>query len=775
MAKEHLNDLLSQYDANVLKTIAREHGLDTKATNKQAVASALAKKLAQREEIERSIGKLAPAERELVALLQRVGGHASTGALKTLLQKKHVVVRPPQRKNQWGIAEPESQEGDPHYRGQPTLEDAAARLLLLGLVFSQGVNSTTRQTISWDVGRSLVIPSEILDVLPPPPPGKTPPAPVPVHIESGSTRSFQRDLARYWSFVRRAGRLDLTSQGYVYKKALIQIAQALGRTETKKLDEKTDPYFYFLRRMLVALGLLEPETYGGIPNPEANVLLPKQAKSFWEHSPAERVQATFKAYLDATSWNELRIPQAAYGQDHRRPAPVELKRARRVVVEHLKRRGAGGWVDLAELLDDIRLGDYDFLFPRKAAANYYYGYGPDYGSPYYQSNNPYGITYNNIGKESEGWDKVEGAIITHIVTGPLRWLGLTDVGFESKDAAEPSAYRLTAMGAWLFGIGAPVAISEEGGRVVVQPNFQIVAMEPLAEDVLMTLDEFTQFEGGDHALSYRLTREAVYRGQRTGWGAARIVDYLEKVTHTPLPQNVRRSLEEWQALHERITFRRDIPVLQAEDALTLDELLGNPALAPKLGRRVGHQVALPVQEPKETLKILQEAGWLPVITPANQTDPPASLVADEHGDVTLLHRTPSVYVYQSIEAFAEPVDAWHSRITPASVAAATQRHMTVPAMLTQLKGVHRGEVPEPLVRRIKAWGKYFGDARLGTLTLVEFRDEKARSELLADPELKPYLTRFDAGDRPLALVRSQALERVQELLAERGVEIHALE
>jgi hypothetical protein len=80
-----------------------------------------------------------------------------------------------------------------------------------------------------------------------------------------------------------------------------------------------------------------------------------------------------------------------------------------------------------------------------------------------------------------------------------------------------------------------------------------------------------------------------------------------------------------------------------------------------------------------------------------------------------------------------------------------------------------------LILRRKAWGNYFGDARLGTLTLVEFRDEAARKELLADPELQPYLTPFDAGPRPLALVRADALERVTELLAERGVEIHGFE
>jgi hypothetical protein len=59
--------------------------------------------------------------------------------------------------------------------------------------------------------------------------------------------------------------------------------------------------------------------------------------------------------------------------------------------------------------------------------------------------------------------------------------------------------------------------------------------------------------------------------------------------------------------------------------------------------------------------------------------------------------------------------------------------------------------------------------------LIEFRDDAARQELLSDPELQPFLTRFEAGAHPLALVRADALERVQELLAERGVEIRPFE
>lgn len=772
----NLKELLTAYDANVLKALARERGWEPRSQNKTALANLLAQNLPQRELVARALQRLNSVEREILTRLQRAGGEVASGALKRVLEKTQVIAATPQRKDRWGMPDPHASAGNPNYSGKPTLEDAVARLTLLGLVFSREIAAPNKQVLGWELGRYLVIPPEIRAFLPQPAPEQTQATPEPERIVSGSARTFQRDLSRYWGFVRRAGRLDLTTQGWMYKKTLLEIAKALGWQEDKKLDERTHLYPYFLRRMLVALNLLQPQGGNDGDDLSALTFLPSESKDFWARSPAERVKATFEAWLDTTTWNELRIPKATYGYDHRRSAPADLKQARRVVLEHLKRRGAAGWVNLVDLLDDIRLAHYEFLFPRpKIPAYSAYGSQFAYASPYYYSNNRFGISYKGVTGEAEGWDQIEGAIITHMLAGPLHWIGLTDVGFD-QNAAEPRAYRLTAMGAWLLGIGAPVTIAEEGGRVVIQPNFQIVAMEPIAEGVLMTLDEFAQFEGGERALTYRLTRESVYRGQRADWDGARIIAYLEDATHAPLPQNVKRSLEEWQALHERITFRRGVTLLQAESAATLDELYAEAALASKLGRRVVESVALPDGTAPAVADGLREAGWLPVVTHGDQRDAPASVAADAEGNVQFVQRTPSIYAYRGIEPFAEWLDARHARITRASVRAAVeQKKMTIPDLLARLRSVHRGELPPKLILRLKAWGKYFGDAHAGRLTLIEFRDEAARKELLVDPELQPYLTRFEAGPRPLALVRADAMERVAELLAERGVEIREFE
>jgi hypothetical protein len=759
-----LKELLQQYDANILKTIASEHGIDAKNKPKSALADLLARKLAERDEVERSLTRVGPAEREILGLVQRAGGEVATSVLENTV-KQSTNIAPPPKRNPWDYGR---KSGNPNYIGKPILDDVAAHLALIGLALAREPRESSKQMVGFELGRYLVIPQEIIPLLPVFGEAKLTQVSEPARIVPGSARNLQRDLSRYWSFVRREGKLDVTTQGWVYKKTATELSKALGWNDKTKLDEKDNSYFFFLRQMLGALSLFSTTRYDQWGNLVPADSVANDEKNFWSQPPAERVKQAYAAYLDTRTWNELRVPKAAYGMDHRRPAPQELSAARRAVVEKIKKHGTSSWVALADLIQDLRLGNYNFLFPRSKKNAPYYGYSGNYSTPYYQSNNIFGVTYNNITDEALGWDLVEGAIITHIVTGPLHWLGLTDVGY---DGDTPTAYRLTAMGAWLLGLGAEIQITEQGGRVVVQPNFQIVAMEPIAEQVLMTLDEFTQFEGGDRALTYRLTRESVYRGQRNGWDAARIVSYLEDATHTPLPQNVKRSLEEWQALHERITIRRGVSLLHTEDAATLDELFANAKIAPNLGRRMGGDVTLSNESTQAMNGALRDAGWVAVFTRQGQTDAPASVSTDAEGNVTLVHRTPSIYAYEGIEPFAEKIDVRHARITSASVEAARKNKIDVPAMLARLRAVHRGEVSAKLVTRIKAWGKYFGSAKLGSVILVEFRDEQARGELLNDPELKPYLERFDAGNRPLALVRAESLERVQELLAERGVDI----
>jgi hypothetical protein len=75
------------------------------------------------------------------------------------------------------------------------------------------------------------------------------------------------------------------------------------------------------------------------------------------------------------------------------------------------------------------------------------------------------------------------------------------------------------------------------------------------------------------------------------------------------------------------------------------------------------------------------------------------------------------------------------------------------------------------VAKIKAWGQYYGDAAAETVTLIEFRDRMTLQELNARPELAPYLTPFVAGERALAVVPTEDLPQLREILKQLGIEV----
>jgi len=776
-----LRETLTHYDLKVLQAMAHELNIKLDAKSSKDAARLLERYLGAFETVRRAVERLREPERETLRRLQRMGGSASARGLKfNLLQAGLVAKTPKANVAAWrGPTWTEEYEAKQDYSGKPCFEDVMARLAVMGLVFSEREANRKNILVGFSPAPLLFIPEVVFKQLPPPPAASLASPVEPEQTAAGSARQFQRDLGRYWRFVRRAGELRLTTQGYLYKADVKSINAALGREDTR--GEQDNPRLRFLRAQLTDLKLLTPGPQGSAPSEQA---------SFWTRSATERVKASFEAWRDGQSWNELlRIPVKHGGYDHRNPAPLELPRARQVVLKHIAAMGKG-WIPFNALLDHLAVGDYDFLFPRShvgpSIGSYYYS--PYQQTPYYAANNPYNLTFEGISSEVDGWLVVEGGFVGALVAGPLFWMGLIDLGDadcraptalrnELREESVPGAYRLTDLGLWVLGLGSAPEIAEEGGRVVVQPNFQIMAMEPISDRMLGELDEFADSEGGDRALLYRLTRQSVYRGQQNGWGVPRIIARLQELCGAELPGNIYRSLVEWDALHNRIVIRRNATLSLASDASVLDDALADPGRAEALGRRVSDNITLPPGKAEDVARALRQAGWPPLVTPRGQDDSPGSVRLDEGGNVTFLQPTPSLgararLASSGLSQMDEGAVGQH-RIKPGTVKAALKAGRNVDAILADLRAINVGPVPPALVTQIKAWGNYYGDGAMSQVTLLQVRDMGVLKELCADPELASFIKPFEAGQRAMALVDPEHVDEVRALLARRGIGVRA--
>jgi hypothetical protein len=703
------------------------------------------------------------------------------------------------------------------YTGTPRFNDACARLISFGLVFTPSY-----ELLVYGPKQRLFIPDTILRVLRtdarcrellahPAPPA---PSAKPEVTSTNSVEDFQRDLSRYLRHVRKQGTIALTTQEWIYKTNFRSFLAALNLTPAPQRDgqrdaaqgtvrdgargaegrgnegtggdEESNPRLWFMRRLLTAMGELTVTGAGFTANEKSRLL---------SMPLAERVKHAFEVWNNTGAWDELnRVPYPHGGYSKHAPAPAGVSRAHGAVLRGIVKLANTGhgtpgapvnaerWLGATQLVDQIWRNDYDFLIkrPNETRSNQYDDpYTNDY--EYYEVDRT--LYFEGVPNEAQGWDVVERQFILNVIQEPLYWMGLVELGFTKGDTSETVAFRLTPAGAWLLGLGKQPEFIESGGRVLVQPNFTVLAMEPVSDAVLLALDDFALSQGGDRAITYSLTRQSVYQGQRKGWTAQSISAFLAQHQGGPIPLNVQRTLEEWQALYGRITFHRSATVLHYADETAGDsarEVLASNHIRLRALAPTFDIVSTGDQKPRSFEQIssaLGDAGWMPLLTTSAETQQAAgTLHIDAAGEVTFKQSVPNIFALSKLEPLAErqgnkggaPV----YRITARRVRDALSQGKTVEEVLSLLAGLNDGPLPAGLETAVREWANYFGDATLANVCLLELSNRQVLERLLDDKEAGKYLKEVKGSLAPLAVVQADKVERVRALLAERGLNLH---
>ena len=798
-------DVLKQYSNHALGAMCSAHAITEFAgkvvlSNRLRAIEQLRRRLGRPESVQHGLQQVGAVEINMLKVLMRWGNHAETDRVRQAVEQETAIRQPtPQAPI------------TPDYVGIPSFEEAAARALCFGLVFSRD-----NHEIDFKPGKYLYIPEPVVQVLNSDPAWKTAlarvavvplhpgPAVAPDVVVAASAADFQRDLSRYLRHVRRQGAVSLTTQGWIYKTNFKTFLAALNSQPDAPADEASNARLWFMRRLLTAADELQIDETRIIARDDSTLLKLPMAK---------RIKQAYEVWCNTGAWNELnRIGTEHQGYDYRRDAPPELSRPRSLIARMVARLVAAAitppkpgsgpaspaatvaksgdwvehWVATSQLIEQIKRSEYEFLFPRKQYYRDFTGTSGFYNTPYYSTNNSFGMTFPEVRDERKGWDMVERQFIVNILTGPMLWLGMVSLGYSKADppphgeGKEPLCFRLTNVGAWLLGLADEPTFIESGGRVLVQPSFTVIAMEPISDMVLIALDEFAESQGGDRAISYTLTRQSVYRGQRLGWNAARIKAFLEQHQGGPIPTNIQRSLEEWQAQHQRITFRRSVRVLQyADDAARAG---AHEALAPLgLGLQplspLFEVIEAPTANPlarEQINQALTDAGWMPLQTPAS-ADPEHTLNAlriSDAGEVAFKQAVPSVFALSQLQPFTERAGPdQRLRVSAPSVRAAMSRGTQLDELLAVLAHLHEGPLPAKLEASIRSWAGFYGEARLQPVHVLELSSSEVLNNLLNDPQVGQYLKTIEGSERPLALVDSANAALVRAVLVERGVTV----
>jgi hypothetical protein len=665
----------------------------------------------------------------------------------------------------------------PHPHGP--FEQALRRLLMLGLVFwGKQTNFAGRDYTSGVYDGVVIVPQAVKDVvndIVEKELSAKAEMHIPQQVEVGEgLRAFQRMLYLYWSHVAslREG-LQLVNSGLLSRTVLRQVFELQeykGNTEQLRTEQDV-PRLLYIRLLLMKLGLLQVR--------EGSIYA-ADAEAFFSLPVLERARRCYRLWLESSFWDELLyLPEVIV-----RPGPTvldtaheEVIRSRQVLMERVLAEQVGTWLGMSSFIARTKLYAPYLLFPRQYGAR---------ADRYSVGSNPYGWDFRlrrGWLTHREGWHLVEGGFIRAVVLGPLLWMGLVEV----KDEGSSITFCVTPGASLVTSEVQPVEAGVTWGRLIVQPNFELVALAPVSEALLIKLDRFAERIGLEHIAQYRITKASVTRAIQMGLHAETIQGVLEKFAGpgAEIPQNVSYSLVEWERQARRIEVWQGATLLEVDDAAILDELCRDEETRALLGRRLSPVLA---EVAANQADALQEVFWRRDYLPALTTAPDQDSLLDSgrlavrepqwrlHNDGLLqpLYAVTDLYQAAEIERIStrDELTGWR-KITPALIEQACNNGIALDAIIRFLQHNCEGGVSTSFLIRLKLWGGGYGEqpAIQVESSPMLYLAEKILQDLQTDEVLGELLGTEVAQEGRLVRVPAEHLARVVELLRERGFEV----
>lgn len=347
-----------------------------------------------------------------------------------------------------------------------------------------------------------------------------------------------------------------------------------------EFDCPADVRLSLLKTLALEQGWLREDDNGGLrPVPEPML-------AWLQATEWEQWAALAEAWIESTGWNDLsHVPSLRPGAVNGWP-DVALS-GRQAFLDVLRQCQPGAWYAIQDFVDFVRECALDFLRP-----------DGDYDAWALR-----GINDETPLRGIEAWDAIEGALIVHLLTGSLLWLGMVDVGTETPPASI-SAFRLSAAGLSLLGLGDPPAFPERTPlRLDDDGGVLAPARRRYARFQLRRIAQPVDWARG---YRYRLTPSSLALARRQRISVKRIVDFLREMTARAVPAHLRAAIK--RGYHGQDTARLErVWLLRVADPA----VLAHSTIQPFVREQLGADTVLIREEDREkVLAILARSGIL---------------------------------------------------------------------------------------------------------------------------------------------------------------------
>jgi hypothetical protein len=560
----NLRRSLVDYDMTMLRALAQSRGVKLDTNRQAEAADELAVLLLDPLSVRMAVARLSPEGRAALAAVVAAGGRMRSPHFA----RRFGQVRPIGP----GRLEREAPWQDP--------SNPAEELWYAGLIFRAFSQDESGP------GDFVFIPDDLQPLLPQPrdeaPAFAVKSVPPPAR-QGGDDLALVYDLFSYLVYLQNHD-VQPYADGRLGQRDLAALRARLGDADERRLA--------FLRHLAGRLGFVRRQD-------DVLRLEASPVKCWLTATPARQVAALQEAWRGDPTWNDLcHVPTLVCDQETPwRNNPVATRQA---LLALLTRCPLNEWWSLASFVAAVKEihpdfqrpdGDYTGWYIRDAANG-------DYLSGF------------------ESWDRVEGALIADLLSGPLHWLGFVAT---VADKVSPIC-RLTAAGARFLGLLPGEPDEQPSPSLVVCPDFQVEVPPPASLYTRFQLERFADPSGPSPSGSdpespepwrYRLTVGSLGRALAREIRVEQVLAFLRQASERPVPANVAGQLRLWAGRFGQVQVE-EAAILQVKNERVLKELLVLPETRPLIGEILSPTSALVRKQDLHRLrKELRALGYLP--------------------------------------------------------------------------------------------------------------------------------------------------------------------
>ena len=422
-------------------------------------------------------------------------------------------------------------------------------------------------------------------------------------------------LADFASLVRFAGSVELKPRSCTWDITKAKLAKLVNEANLEEVCDVNGKFgtpkeASYILDFKVALPLFLLSVNSGLLalDKKGCIRPARRASSLLKSKPHELAKKIFDDYMEDNNIYEGRyITGISMGNTE---TFINWSLCRQPIVELLKSCPVNVWVNYGDFEHHFSLVSVFFL--RKLLRGVLFIHSSD-----------------NFERRAPNWEECESQFI-RLILSFLGAIGILDIAYtenvlfskqiEDEYCVGISGFRITALGAWILGLAEQYEAESTGalqsaeGELLVQPDYSVVltGLQTMIEHEPFLSSFLTKTSTDKNVAIYRIDFTSIVRAynMEDRLTPEQILDYLRKASVRPIPENVERSLIDWQHKVGRVKICR-ATLLEADDELLLQELIHEKGADKHILGKISYAVELKSAVDAAKIKTIAEKnGWL---------------------------------------------------------------------------------------------------------------------------------------------------------------------